>query len=343
MLPPAKSRLIVRAAQRGDRRRARRRVPARGVPDRLGHAVQHERQRGDRQPRDRARRRHDRLEDAGPSQRPRQPRASRRTTSSRRRCMSRRSRRSTHACSRRSARLRDTLDRQVARVCRHRDVGRTHLQDATPITLGQVIVGLGRAARRRAPRRSSPARRGCTARDRRHRGRHRAERARGFGDARRGASSRTQPGKPFVSAPNKFAALSAHDALVNVSAALRTLARRLMKIANDVRLHASGPRGGIAELDPRERAGLVDHAGQGQPDAVRGADDGRRARLRQRPRGGVRGLAGQLPAQRLQAGDPARRARVDRPARRRLPLVRRALRAGHRAQPRRIASTSSAR
>ena len=51
-----------------------------------------------------------------------------------------------------------------------------------------------------------------------------------------------------MSAPNKFAALSAHDAMVNVSAALRTLAGALMKIANDVRWYASGPRAGIGEL-----------------------------------------------------------------------------------------------
>jgi fumarate hydratase, class II len=55
-------------------------------------------------------------------------------------------------------------------------------------------------------------------------------------------------GKPFVSAPNKFAALSAHDAMVNASAVLRTLAGALMKIANDVRWHASGPRAGLGEL-----------------------------------------------------------------------------------------------
>jgi hypothetical protein len=57
-----------------------------------------------------------------------------------------------------------------------------------------------------------------------------------------------ETGKPFVSAPNKFAALSAHDAMVNVSAVLRTLAGALMKIANDVRWYACGPRAGFAEL-----------------------------------------------------------------------------------------------
>ncbi len=51
-----------------------------------------------------------------------------------------------------------------------------------------------------------------------------------------------------MSAPNKFAALSAHDELVNASAAMRTLAGALMKIANDVRFYACGPRAGFAEL-----------------------------------------------------------------------------------------------
>src|SRR5205085_5468245 len=55
-------------------------------------------------------------------------------------------------------------------------------------------------------------------------------------------------GEPFRSAENKFFALSAHDALVNASAALRTLAGALMKIANDVRWLASGPRSGISEI-----------------------------------------------------------------------------------------------
>jgi fumarate hydratase class II len=52
---------------------------------------------------------------------------------------------------------------------------------------------------------------------------------------------------PFVSAPNKFAALAAHDALVMASGALKTLAVSLMKIANDIRWMASGPRAGLGE------------------------------------------------------------------------------------------------
>ena len=57
-----------------------------------------------------------------------------------------------------------------------------------------------------------------------------------------------ETGKPFVSAPNKFAALSAHDAHGKASGALRTLAGALMKIANDIRWYASGPRAGLGEL-----------------------------------------------------------------------------------------------
>ena len=92
-------------------------------------------------------------------------------------------------------------------------------------------------------------------------------------------------GLPFVTAPNKFEALAAHDALVFAHGALKTLAASLMKIANDVRWLASGPRCGIGELThPRERAGQLDHAGQGQPDAVRGADHAVRAGHRQRRR-----------------------------------------------------------
>ena len=74
----------------------------------------------------------------------------------------------------------------------------------------------------------------------------------------------------FVTAPNKFEALAAHDALVNAHGAIRTLAAALMKIANDVRWLASGPRAGLGEIRiPENEPGLLDHAGQGQPDAVR--------------------------------------------------------------------------
>jgi fumarate hydratase class II len=143
--------------------------------------------------------------------------------------------------------LRDTLDARAGAFARVVMVGRTHLQDATPITLGQVIsgwvaqldqalAGLGRALPGvyELAIGGTAVGTGLNADPR-------------FGDvtARKIAA---ETGKPFVSAANKFAALSAHDALVHVSAALRTLAGALMKIANDVRWYASGPRAGLAEL-----------------------------------------------------------------------------------------------
>lgn len=56
------------------------------------------------------------------------------------------------------------------------------------------------------------------------------------------------PGLPFVTAPNKFEALAAHDALVELSGAMNTTACSLMKIANDIRFLGSGPRSGLGEL-----------------------------------------------------------------------------------------------
>ena len=85
-------------------------------------------------------------------------------------------------------------------------------------------------------------------------------------------------GLPFVTAPNKFQALAGHEPLAFASGALKALAAGLMKIANDVRWLASRPAVRAGRTDhPRERARLVDHAGQGEPDAVRGDDDGLRA------------------------------------------------------------------
>jgi fumarate hydratase class II len=143
--------------------------------------------------------------------------------------------------------LRATLD-DKARA--YRDVvmiGRTHLQDATPLTLEQVISGWvaqldeALAGVRWATRGLYGLALGGTAVGTGLNAHPR------FGDvvARTVAEA---TGKPFVSAPNKFAALSAHDAMVALSATLRTLAGALAKIANDVRWHASGPRAGLGEL-----------------------------------------------------------------------------------------------
>ncbi|HLW46459.1 MAG TPA: class II fumarate hydratase [bacterium] len=143
--------------------------------------------------------------------------------------------------------LRDVLDEKARAYASIVMIGRTHLQDATPVTLGQVISGWVAqlddalaAIRRTLPGVYELAIGGTAV------GTGLNTPAR-FGDAAARKIAELT-GRPFVSAPNKFAALSAHEAMLNVSAALRTLAAALMKIANDVRWHASGPRAGLGEL-----------------------------------------------------------------------------------------------
>lgn len=144
--------------------------------------------------------------------------------------------------------LRDTL---AAKSQAYKDivkVGRTHLQDATPITLGQEIGGwvaqidycLGVVKQSLSGLYElaiggTAVGTGLNAHPR-------------FGELAAQKFSEIT-GFPFKSASNKFAALSAHDALVTTSASLRTLAGALMKIANDVRWLASGPRNGIGEIN----------------------------------------------------------------------------------------------
>jgi fumarate hydratase class II len=126
-------------------------------------------------------------------------------------------------------------------------IGRTHLQDAVPLTLGQEISGWvaqldhGIAHVKQAlPHLLELAIGGTAVGTGLNTHPEYAERV-----AKRVASL---TGHPFVSAPNKFEALAAHDALAFASGALRTLAGSLMKIANDVRWLASGPRCGIGEI-----------------------------------------------------------------------------------------------
>ena len=145
------------------------------------------------------------------------------------------------------AQLRATLDGKARKFADVVMLGRTHLQDATPVTLGQVISGWvaqlddGTSYLTFARDALYPLALGGTAV-----GTGINAPAR-FGElvAREIAKI---TGKPFVSAPNKFAALSAHDAMVNASAAVRTVGGIAMKIANDVRLYASGPRAGFGEI-----------------------------------------------------------------------------------------------
>ena len=143
--------------------------------------------------------------------------------------------------------LRDTLATKAEQFARVVMVGRTHLQDATPVTLGQIFSGWvaqidqGLAGIRGALPGLYELALGGTAVGTGLNAHPR------FGEAA-AQKIAAETGKPFASAPNKFAALSAHDAMVAVSGTLRTLAGALMKIANDIRWHACGPRAGIGEL-----------------------------------------------------------------------------------------------
>jgi fumarate hydratase class II len=143
--------------------------------------------------------------------------------------------------------LRDTLRRKADAFGDIVKIGRTHLQDATPLTLGQEFSGyvaqLDHGLRHLDD--ALP---------------HLCELALGgtavgtglnahpeFG-ARVAARLGELTGHPFVTAPNKFEALASHDAIVNAHGVFKTLAASLTKIANDVRWLASGPRAGIGEI-----------------------------------------------------------------------------------------------
>jgi len=143
--------------------------------------------------------------------------------------------------------LRDSLEKKRVVFAGIVKIGRTHLQDATPLTLGQEFsgyvalldAGLARIEQvlpglRELAIGGTAVGTGLNAHP------EFAERA-----ARKIAEL---TGQPFTSHPNKFAALSAHDEQVFASGALKTLAASLMKIANDIRWLASGPRCGLGEL-----------------------------------------------------------------------------------------------
>ncbi|MEM1132360.1 MAG: class II fumarate hydratase [Pseudomonadota bacterium] len=126
-------------------------------------------------------------------------------------------------------------------------IGRTHMQDATPLTLGQEFSGYAQQIAYGVERVKNTLPR-------------LSELAQGGTAVGTGINSKTGfaekfvthvsaiTGLPFTSAPNKFEALAAHDALVETSGALNVLASSLMKIANDIRLLGSGPRCGIGEI-----------------------------------------------------------------------------------------------
>jgi len=143
--------------------------------------------------------------------------------------------------------LRDTLDAKATAFMGVVKIGRTHLQDATPLTLGQEMSGWVaqldlalKAIRVTLPQLYELA----------------------LGGTAVGTGLNTHPAygetvaaeiarltaQPFVTAPNKYAVMAGHDAFVGSSGALKQLAAALMKIANDVRWLASGPRSGLGEL-----------------------------------------------------------------------------------------------
>jgi fumarate hydratase, class II len=145
------------------------------------------------------------------------------------------------------AKLRGTLERKSRDFADIVKIGRTHLQDATPLTLGQEFSGYvaqfefsEQAIRSTLPGLLLLAAGGTAV---------------GTGlnahpdfAPRIAAELASRTALSFKSAPNKFAALAGHDALVSCHGALKTLATALMKIANDVRWMASGPRSGLGEI-----------------------------------------------------------------------------------------------
>ncbi|MFA6923805.1 MAG: class II fumarate hydratase [Bacteroidales bacterium] len=143
--------------------------------------------------------------------------------------------------------LRNTLNKKSEAFKDIVKIGRTHLMDATPLTLGQEFSGYvsqldhGLLALKNTLSHLSELALGGT--------------AVGTGiNAPKGYSELIAKkiaqltGMPFITAPNKFESLAANDAMVETSGALKTLATALLKIANDIRLLGSGPRSGLAEL-----------------------------------------------------------------------------------------------
>ncbi|MDC3218161.1 class II fumarate hydratase [Flavobacteriaceae bacterium] len=144
-------------------------------------------------------------------------------------------------------RLRDTLDQKAKAFQSVVKIGRTHLMDATPLTLGQEFSGYvsqldhGIKALKNTLEHLSEMALGGT--------------AVGTGiNTPKGYSEKVAQyiaeftGLPFITAPNKFEALAAHDAIVETHGALKQLAVSLNKITNDIRMMASGPRSGIGEI-----------------------------------------------------------------------------------------------
>jgi fumarate hydratase class II len=163
------------------------------------------------------------------------------------------------------AALRDTLDAKAAAFTDVVKIGRTHLQDAVPLTLGQEISGwVSQLDHGMGHVRASLD--------------HLAELAIGGTAVGTGLNSHPEyaarmareiaalTGLPFRAADNRFEALAANDAVAATSGALRTLAGGLMKIANDIRWLASGPRSGLGEIRiPENEPGSSNMPGKVNP------------------------------------------------------------------------------
>ncbi len=162
--------------------------------------------------------------------------------------------------------------------------GRTHLMDATPVTLGQEFGGYAPQMRLGIERVQATLPRLCEV---------------PLGGTAVGTGINTPPGfpqrviallaehtgLPITEAHDHFEAQAARDSLVEASGALRTIAVSLTKICNDLRWMGSGPQTGLGETDhARPAAGLVDHARQGQSGHPGGHAHGRRPGDRQRRR-----------------------------------------------------------
>ncbi|MEA2991078.1 MAG: fumarate hydratase, class [Alphaproteobacteria bacterium] len=145
------------------------------------------------------------------------------------------------------AKLQAALDRKTREFVRIVKIGRTHTQDATPLTVGQEFSGYGAQVKRARARVQETLK-------------HLYPLAQGGTAVGTGLNSKPQfaklvarriaalTGLPFVTAPNKFEALASHDPIVFAQGALASAATGLFKIANDIRLLASGPRSGLGEL-----------------------------------------------------------------------------------------------
>ena len=228
--------------------------------------------------------------------------------------------------------LRDALAVKADEYADVTKIGRTHLMDAVPLTLGQEFSGYVSQLTEDLARieQTMPGVYELA-----------------IGGSAVGTGLNTHPefaervakaiadatGLPFVTAPNKFAALAAHDALVFTHGALKTLAVSLMKIADDLRWLGSGPRSGLGELRlPENEPGSSIMPGKVNPTqceamimvGIQVIGNDVAVTIGRQP--------GQPRAERLQAGDRLQRAAVDRADDRRLPRVPGVLRRGAQAR-----------